>query len=94
MPINDSIAFLENLKGEFKKTISWNKYRPEIPTQPKNNNLDYIIDIKLRNINRLLVLFLENSNDNPTRHSFDNHYISLVEIKYFYAFIDNKPFFD
>ena len=35
---------------------SWNKYRSEIVTQPKTNNLDYMIDPTLRNINRLFVL--------------------------------------
>ena len=33
-----------------KRTTSWNKYRSEIATQPKNNNLDYLIDPKLKNI--------------------------------------------
>ena len=37
---DDSIKFLENIKQVFKRTISWNKYRSEIPTQPKSNNLD------------------------------------------------------
>ena len=27
-------------------------------------------------------------------HSFDKYYMPLVEIKYFDALIDNKPFFD
>ena len=44
LSINDSIRFLENLKQGFKRTISWNKYRSQKTTQPKNNNLDYIID--------------------------------------------------
>ena len=34
LSINDKIKFLENLKQEFKLTISWNKYRSEITTQP------------------------------------------------------------
>ena len=38
--INDNITFLENLKQGFKRTVSWNKYRSEITTQPQNNNLD------------------------------------------------------
>ena len=43
------------MKQVFKRIISWNKYRPEITTQPKTNNLDYIIDPKFRNIDRLSV---------------------------------------
>ena len=30
----------------------------------------------------------------PTRNSFDEYYMSLVEIKDFNALIDNKPFFE
>ena len=30
----------------------------------------------------------------PTRNSFDEYYMSLVEIKDFNALIDNKLFFD
>ena len=56
LSINDNIKFLENIKQGFKKTISWNKYRSEITTQPKNNNLDYLIDPMFRNFNRLFVL--------------------------------------
>ena len=44
---NDNIKFLDNIKQIFKKTISRNKHRPEITTQPKNNNLDYLIDLHL-----------------------------------------------
>ena len=53
LSINDNIKFLENIKQGFKRTISWNKYRSEITTQTKNNNLDYLIDPIFRNINRL-----------------------------------------
>ena len=52
---NDNIKFLENIKQWLKRTISWIKYRSEVATQPKNN-LDYMIDSTLRNINRFFVL--------------------------------------
>ena len=94
MSINDNIKFLENIKQGFKRTISWNKYRSEITTQPKNNNLDYLIDPTFRNINRLFVLSFKNGNDDPSRDVFDKYYMPLVEIKDFNALIDNKPFFD
>ena len=64
----------------------WNKYRSELTTQPKNSNLDYMIDSTFwNNINRLFVLLFKNS--------FDNYYMPLVEMKYINAF-HNKPFFD
>ena len=78
--INDNIKFLENIKQGFKRTISWNKYRPEITTQPKNNNLDYLIDPKFRNINRLLVISFKNDNIDPTRdkrYNFIKYYVLI-----------------
>ena len=35
LSINDNIKFLEKMKQGFKRTISWNKYRPDITTQTK-----------------------------------------------------------
>ena len=52
-----------------------------------------MIDPTFRNIDRLLVFSFKNSDDDPTRNSFDEYYMPLVEIKYFNTFIDNKlPF--
>ena len=92
--INDYIKFLEKIKQGFKRTLSWYKYRSEITTQPKHNNLDYLIDPIFRNINRLFVLPFKNGNNDLTRDSFAKYYMPLVEIKDFNALIDNKPFFD
>ena len=61
---------------------SRNKYRYEITTQPKNNNLDYLIDSIFRNINRLFVISFINSDDDPARNAFNAYYIPLVEIIY------------
>ena len=91
-PINDNIKFLENIKQGYKRTISWNKYRSEITTQPKNNNLDYLIDPTFRSINRLFVLSFKNGNNDPTRDSFNKYCMTLVEIKDFNALIDRKSF--
>ena len=77
LSVNDNIRFLENIKQGFKRTISWNKYRSEITTQPKNNNLGYLLDPTFRNINRLFVLSFENSNNDPTKNSFDKYYMPL-----------------
>ena len=57
LSINDNIKFLENIKQGFKRTISWKKYRSEITTQTKNGSLDYLINPKFRNINRLFVFY-------------------------------------
>ena len=94
LSINDNIKFLKNIKQGFKRIISWNRYRSEITTQPKNNNLDYLADPTFRDINRLFVLSFKNGNTDPMRDSFDKYYMPLVEIKDFNALIDNKPFLD
>ena len=78
LSINDNIKFLENIKHGFKRTISWNKYRSEITLQPKNNNLDYLIDPASRNIDKLFVLSFKNGNNDTTRNSFDKYYMPLV----------------
>ena len=67
LSIDDNIEFLENLKQGFKRTISWNKYRSEIITQPKNNNLNHTIGSNFRNINRLFDLSSKNGDNNPRR---------------------------
>ena len=64
LSIDDNIKFLENIKQGFKRRISWNKYRSEITSQSKNNNLDYLIDSTFRNINRLFVFSFKNGNKN------------------------------
>ena len=63
LSINDNIKFLESIKLGFKRNISWNKYRSEITTQTKNNNLDYLIDPTFRKINRLFALSFKNGNN-------------------------------
>ena len=81
----NNIKFLKTIKQGFKRTISWNKYRYEVATQPKNNNLDYLTDITFRNINGLFVLSFKTGNDDPTRDSFDKYYMPLVKLKDFNA---------
>ena len=94
LSISDSIKLLENTKQEFKRTISWNKCRSEITTQPKNNNLDYLIDPTFRNINRLFALLFKVGDDDPTSDCFDKYHLPLLETKFFSEFIENAPFFD
>ena len=69
------------MKQGFKQTIYWNKSRSEIKTQPKNNNLDFMIDPIFRNISTLFVLLFKNGDNEPTRNYFVKYYMSLVEIK-------------
>ena len=50
LSINGNIKFLENIKQGLKRTISWKKHESEITRQPKNNNLDYLIDPNLEKL--------------------------------------------
>ena len=70
---DDNAKFLENVKQGFKRTIPWNNYSSETTTQPKTNNLDYLIDPSFRNINRLFALSFKNGNNDPTKDSFQKN---------------------
>ena len=52
----NDINLLEQLKSGFKKTIKQNKYRSQMTIKSQNNNLNYLIDPTLTNVNRLFVL--------------------------------------
>ena len=73
--------------------MSLNKYKSEMTTWPKNNNLDNLIDPTFGDINRLFVLSFKNGDDDPSRNSFDDCYFPLVKIKDFNALISDKSFF-
>ena len=47
-----------------------------------------------RDINRLLVKLFKFGKNDPTRNSFVKYYMSLLEIKYFNALINNSQLFD
>ena len=58
--------------------------------QAANNNLNYLTDPTMANVNRLFVLSFENEED---RISFSKYYAPKVEVKDFNVLIDGKPFF-
>ena len=70
----NDIKLLEQLKTGFKRTIKWNKYRSQMPIQPQNNNLNYLIDPTFTNVHRLLVLSFPRNNNTDGRYSFSNYY--------------------
>ena len=51
--------------------------------QPKNNNLNYLIDPTFMNVNRLFVLSFSRNNNTDSRYSFSNYYVPKVELKDF-----------
>ena len=67
--------------------------------QPKNNNLNYLIDPTFTNVNRLFVLSFqsiagENNTAKDYRDSFLHYYVPNAKIKDFNVLIDGKIFFD
>ena len=87
----DGNNFLEQLKSGFKRTIKWNKYRPEMTNQKKNSHLNHLIDPAFIKANRLFVLSFKNEEG---RTSFSKYYVPKVETKDYNVLIDKKSFFD
>ena len=85
--------FLEQLKTGFKRTITWNKCKSQMSKQTEKNNLNYLIDPRFTNVNRLFVLLFKNE-DEDVRTSFKKYYLRSVEIKDFNVLIDGKQFFE
>ena len=59
--------------------------------QTANNNLNYLTDPILTNVNKLFALSFENEDD---RTSFSKYYVLKIEIKDFNVLIDGKLFFE
>ena len=91
---DNDIKLLEQLKTGYKRTIKWNKYRSQMSIQPKNNNLNYLIDLPFTSVNRLFVLFFPRNNNTDSRYSFANYYVPKVKVNDFNVLIDGKSFFD
>ena len=62
--------------------------------QPKNNNLNYLIDPTFTNVNRLFVLSFPRNNNTDSRYSFSNYYVPKVKVNDFNVLNDGKIFFD
>ena len=62
--------------------------------QPQNNNLNYLIDPKFTNVNRLFVLSFTRNKTGDNRDSFSDYYVPNVEIKNFNVLTDGKSFLD
>ena len=87
----DDNKLLEQLKTGFKRTIKWNRYRSEMTSQTKTNNLNNFVDPTFNKVNRLFVLSFENEDD---RTSYSKYYTPKIEIKDFNVLFDGKSFFD
>ena len=57
----DNTKFLQQLKSDFKRTVSWNKYLSKPELLPQNPNLNHLIEPSFQGVNRLFVLAFENA---------------------------------
>ena len=62
--------------------------------QPQNNNLNYLIDPRFTNVNRLFVLSFPRNNNIDSRYSFSTYYVPKVKVNDFNVLVDGKSFFD
>ena len=91
LSIQDNAKLLPQLKSDFKRTTSWNKYlsKPELLAQ--NQNLNHLVEPSFQGVNRLFVLAFE---DDAQRTCNKKYYLPNVEIKDCNVMIDRKSFFD
>ena len=87
----DNAKLLQQLKSDFKRMISWNKYLSKSKLLARNSNSNYIVEPTFQEINRLHVLTFE---DDGQRLSNKKYYLRNVEIKDYNFVIDGKNFFD
>ena len=85
---------LEQLISGYKRTVKWNKYRPQVTIQPHKNNLNYLIDPTFTKVNRLFVLSFVRNIEGDHRDSFSHYYVKNVEIKDSNMLTDGKNLFD
>ena len=67
------------------------RYRTQVINQPATNNLNFLIDPTVNNVNRLFILAFPNEED---RSSFSKYYTPTAEIKDYNVLIDLQPFYD
>ena len=85
---------LEQLISGYKRTVKWNKYRPQVTIQRQKNNLNYLIDPTFTKVNRLFVLSFVRNTEGDHRDSFSHYYVKNVEIKDSNVLTDGKNLFD
>ena len=53
---HNNTKLLQQLKGHFKRTISWNKYQSKVWIEAQDPYFDFQIDPDFQGVNRLFVL--------------------------------------
>ena len=76
---HENIKLLKQLESGFKRTNDWNKYLAKTTNQPWGRYLDYLIDPSFQG---LFVL------------SFEDDYLTMVEVKGYNVVVDGRDFSD
>ena len=79
----NDIKLLEQLKSRFKRNIKWNKYRSQMTAQPSDNNLNYLIDPTITNVNTLFLLSFVRSAEGVIDFLFSDYYVPNARTKDF-----------
>ena len=85
----DNAKLLPQLKSDFKRRISWNKYLSKPELLPHNLNLNHLVEPSFQGVNRLFILAFE---DDAQRISNKRYYLLNIEIKDYNVMIDGKIF--
>ena len=87
----DNSKLPQQLKSNFKKVISWNKYlsKPELLAQ--NPNLNHLVRPSFQGVIRLFVSAFENYTQRP---SHSGYYLPNIEIKDYNIMINGENYFD
>ena len=86
----DNAKLLHQLKSNFNRKITWNKYELSRKTFAQTRYLNYLINPSFQGVNILFVLSFENEND---RTSHSTYYPPKVEIKDYNVVINSRKVF-
>ena len=83
---------MQHLKSVFKRTINWNKYKPETTTKnAANQYFDFLIEPSFQVVNRFFILTF-NAKDNKIGHS--RYSLPTEKVEYYNVMVDGRSLFD
>ena len=77
---HDNVKLIQQLKSDFKRSISWNKYQSKVPLGTQNQYLDSRVDPNFQGVNRFF--------------SCTTYFFLIVEVKDYNISINAKYNFD
>ena len=95
----DNKNLIKQLNEGFKRSVYWNEYKSKIETKnlDANNVVRYPLDAFFQDVNRLLVLAFdntENGDKNVERNSHRKYFLRRIDITNYNVLIDGRNFYD